>query len=65
MLMVAVHNSFIVFCETKHTKMSFLASLAEGLIDQGRSSLPRKRTRKVGGRSNAAKAQAIGEITSR
>ena len=61
MLMVAVHNSFIVFCETNHMKMPFfgyLVSLAEGLIDQGRSGLPRKRTRKVGRRSNAAKAQA-------
>ena len=37
MFMVAVHNSFIVFCNTKHTKMLFfgyLVSLAERLIEQ-------------------------------
>ena len=62
MLMVAIYNAFIVFCETKHMKMSFLGylvNLAEGLIDHGRSSLPRKKARMVGRRSNAAKAQAI------
>ena len=62
MLMVAIYNAFIVFCETKHMKMPFLGylvNLAEGLIDHERFSLPHKRTRKVGRRSNAAKVQAI------
>ena len=58
MLMVAVHNSFVVFCETQRKKIPFLnylVSLAEGLIDYGRSRMPWKRTRKVGRRLDAAK----------
>lgn len=60
LLMMAVYNSFIVFKEVTHKKITFLqylVPLAEGLIAEGRLGISRKRTRKVGRHSTSSQDQ--------
>ena len=62
LLMTAVHNAFIIYCETNHQKfpyITFLSTVSEALIDVGRVNFPRKRSRRVG-RPSQASVQMLG-----
>ncbi len=58
LMLTAVFNSYVIHCETNHKKtpyIDFLVDLAEGMIDRGRATLKRKRSRSYGRPSAASK----------
>lgn len=58
LLMIAVHNSYIIYGElnpkNKKTFLQYLVELAENLIAAGRQGTKRRKTKQVGRRSKAA-----------
>ena len=60
-LMTAVHNAYIIYCETYHRQfpyISFLSTVSEALVDAGRVNFSRRRSRRV---SRPIKMQKVGD----
>ena len=65
LLLTAVYNSFVIFCDVRHKKIpyiSFFVNVDETLIDFGRDGVPKKRTRRVGRHSLTSRmVQNVGD----